>query len=334
MLRIYHKGTALTGTDKLIPHSIDGVTSDIMIQDLALTRPFAEVAAYICYPDKPSIKDLYQMQIFMNNNKLFTTDHLSATMARESVEKIGFPLGVNSWRHISTAFKRKLGRFAEQLLQEDDEDTIEALQAGHSRATENRIYGLSPDALASGAEDLLPLFLQASNNWQLLMHTVPGGLQLAYVNARAHHFKQLAQSGRFSLDFEEITPASHVEPPSVDANAPRPKADISINTDEMADHMGRKLEERLMSGIEERLMTRIVDALTPVLEGIIKEAIRTAIPQGQAATPTNDLGFDNIYELDNSLGDPEDLNKTPKATAELGNRTLTGKHHTINIRVY
>ncbi|KAG1832560.1 hypothetical protein DFJ58DRAFT_736345 [Suillus subalutaceus] len=96
-------------------------------KDLALTRPFAEVAAYICYPDKPSIKDL------------------------ESVEKIGFPLGVNSWRHISTAFKRKL----------------EALQAGHSRATENRIYGLSPDALASGAEDLLPLFLQASNNWQL-----------------------------------------------------------------------------------------------------------------------------------------------------------------------
>ncbi|KAG2028843.1 hypothetical protein BDR03DRAFT_1019277 [Suillus americanus] len=195
MLRIYHKGTALSGTDKLIPHSIDGVTADIMIQDLALTRPFAEVAVHICYPDKPSIKDLYQTQIFMNNDKLFTTDHLSAAMARESVEKIGFRLGVNSWRHISTAFKRKLGRFAEELLDQDDEDTIEALQAGHSRATENRVYGLSPDTLASGAEDMLPLFLRASTNWQLLMHAVPGGLQLAYANARAHHFKQLAQSG-------------------------------------------------------------------------------------------------------------------------------------------
>ncbi|KAG2063025.1 hypothetical protein BDR04DRAFT_953732, partial [Suillus decipiens] len=80
MLRTYHKGAALSGSDKLIPHSIDGVTADIMIQDLALTRPFAEVAAHICYPDKPWIKKLYQQQIFMNDHKLFTTDQLSAAM--------------------------------------------------------------------------------------------------------------------------------------------------------------------------------------------------------------------------------------------------------------
>jgi hypothetical protein len=194
MLRTYHKSGALSGLDKLIPHSIDGVTADLMIQDLALTRPFAEIAAHICYPDKPEIKEMYQTHLFVNNDKLFDTDQLSATMSRESISHLGFGLRVNSWRHISTAFKRKLGRFAEELLEEDGQDTVEALQAGHTRATENRIYGLSPDALAGAAEDLLPLFLQASTNWQLLMKTVPGGLELAYTHASSKHFKELAES--------------------------------------------------------------------------------------------------------------------------------------------
>ncbi|KAG2110016.1 hypothetical protein DEU56DRAFT_985445 [Suillus clintonianus] len=270
MLRTYHKGSALSGTDKLIPHSIDGVTADIMIQDLALTRPFAEVAAHICYPDKPWIKESYQKHIFMNDHKLFTSEQLSATMARESHR-----------------LQRKLGRFAEELLEEDDQDTIEALQAGHSRTTENRIYGLSPDTLAAGAEDLLPQFLQASTNWQLLMHTVPGGLELAYTDARTHHFKQLADSGRFGSDYEEIEAPSHVRPPLIDA--PKVTAEIHLSTDTLANRIAGKLEEKMMAGIEQRLVTRVVDALTPVLERIVMEAMKTAIPQQLVGVPTNDI---------------------------------------------
>jgi hypothetical protein len=308
MLRTYHKGTALSGLDKLIPHSIDGVTADIMIQDLALTRPFAEVAAHICYPDQPMIKQLYQTQIFMNNQKLFTTDQLSAGMARESIESVGLELGVNSWRHISTAFKRKLGRFAEELLEEDDQDTIEALQAGHSRSTENRVYGLSPDALVGGPEDLLPQFLKASTNWQLLMHTVPGGLELAYMNARTNDFKQLAESGRFGPDIEDTASPNQTVPPTVEPTGF--KTDVHASTNVMANRIAEKLEERLTVAIEQRLMTRVVDALAPALEGIIKEAVKAAIPQKPAMVPTNDIDFDDIYAPDHSL---EDFNKTPKA---------------------
>ena len=90
-----------------------------MIQDLALTRPFAEIAAYICYPDKPEIKEMYQTHLFVNNTRLFDTDQLSATMERESIASLGFGLGVNSWQHISTEL-RKAGRFAEELLIEND----------------------------------------------------------------------------------------------------------------------------------------------------------------------------------------------------------------------
>ncbi|KAI6009128.1 hypothetical protein EDC04DRAFT_2964128 [Pisolithus marmoratus] len=62
----YLKTTALTGKDKLIPHALDGITSDILVQDLALARPFAEVAARACFPDKPEVVDLYRNHVFVN----------------------------------------------------------------------------------------------------------------------------------------------------------------------------------------------------------------------------------------------------------------------------
>jgi hypothetical protein len=287
MLRTYHKSGALSGLDKLIPHSIDGVTADLMIQDLALTRPFAEMACHICFPDEAEIKEMYQTHLFVNNTKLFDTDQLSATMSRESMSSLGFGLKVNSWRHISTAFKRKLGRFAEELLEEDERDTVEALQAGHSRATENRVYGLSPDALAGAPEDLLPLFLQASSNWQLLMHTVPGGLGLSYRHARGRHFKELAKSGRLGLDVqkEEFAPAPEAPPAAAHTTA-----EVTLSTEAMANAIAAKLEGRIVDGLEDRIAKRVVEAMVPALERMMKEGIMSA-----PVMPTNDVDFEDMY---------------------------------------
>ncbi|KAG1855255.1 hypothetical protein F4604DRAFT_1590815, partial [Suillus subluteus] len=280
MLRTYHKSGALSGMDKLIPHSIDGVTADLIIQDLALTRPFAEVVAHVCFPDRPAIKEMYQTNLFVNNHKLFNTDQLTATMARVSIPFLGFGLGVNSWRHISTAFKRKLGRFAEDLLEDDEQDTVEALQAGHNRSTENRIYGLSPDALAGAPEDLLPLFLQASTNWQLVMHTVPGGLQLPYTLARSHKFKQLAESGRFGPEFQRTNP-----PAAAAAIAIPPQgAEVMLS---MQNSMMAKIETELVASIGCRIAASIVDALVPAVDTIIRNALSTAMPQQSASNSQN-----------------------------------------------
>ncbi|KAG2030468.1 hypothetical protein BDR03DRAFT_987079 [Suillus americanus] len=280
MLRTYHKSGALSGMDKLIPHSIDGVTADLIIQDLALTRPFAEVVAHVCFPDRPAIKEMYQTHLFVNNHKLFNTDQLTATMARVSIPFLGFGLGVNSWRHISIAFKRKLGRFAEDLLEDDEQDTVEALQAGHNRSTENRVYGLSPDALAGAPEDLLPLFLQASTNWQLVMHTVPGGLQLAYTLARSHKFKQLAESGRFGPEFQRTNP-----PAAAAAIAIPPQgAEVMLS---MQNSMMAKIETELVASIGCRIAASIVDALVPAVDTIIRNALSTAMPQQSASNSQN-----------------------------------------------
>ncbi|KAG1738942.1 hypothetical protein EDB19DRAFT_1981214 [Suillus lakei] len=95
------------------------INTDIMIQDLALTRPFTEVAAHICYPDNPVIKDMYRSHLFINHQNLFNTDQLSATMSRHSIPFLSSGLGVNSWHHISTTYKCKLGWFMEKLLEDN-----------------------------------------------------------------------------------------------------------------------------------------------------------------------------------------------------------------------
>ncbi|KAG1787230.1 P-loop containing nucleoside triphosphate hydrolase protein [Suillus plorans] len=190
---------------------------------------------------------------------------------------LGFGLGVNSWRHVSTTFKRKLGRFAEDLSEDDEQDTVEALEASHNRSTENRIYGLSPDALAGAPEDLLPLsFLQASTNWQLVMHTVPGGLQLAYTLARSHEFKQLAESGKFGSDFQGTN-----SPAAAAAVAAPPQCAEVISS--IQNQVMAKIKDELVAGIECKVVVRIVDALVPAVETMIRDALATAMPQQYAS---------------------------------------------------
>lgn len=187
----YSKTTALTGQDKLIPHGLDAITSDILIQDLAMARPFAQLAAKICFQDDQAVQ-LYKDMLFVNFNRLFTSKDLSVVMSKYSLPRIQFALTINPWRHIQTAWKRKFKCTTELITEMDKEEDVEALQAGHTRATENRIYGLSTQSLAGAAEDVLPLFLQASISWQKHCQVVPGGKILSYQQARSSSKHNLA----------------------------------------------------------------------------------------------------------------------------------------------
>lgn len=208
LLRCYHKSGALSGHDKLIPNAIDALTADLMIQSLAIARPFAELAAYLCFTDNPEIQHLYWTQLFVNDSKLFNTNQLSDMLTRISLGHLDFKLTVNSWRHISIAFKRKLGQFAEELLELDQNDNIDALQAGHSRAVGDKIYGLSPDALAGASEDILPLFLEASKRWQIILHTMPSGINLPYSEITPSRFKEMAKAGQLDLKSQQESHSS------------------------------------------------------------------------------------------------------------------------------
>jgi hypothetical protein len=199
VLRMYHKSGALTGQDKLIPHALDGLTSDLLIQDLVLARPFACLAAKMCFPDQPAIHQLYRERLFINNGKDFQTSDLTSTMSRFTLAHVGIGLGVNAWRHISKAFKENLCNRMMEVLEEGEEESVEAAQAGRRRETGHRIYGVSHDTLDGMAEDVLPLFLDCSTDWQKLLQVVPGGLGLSYHDARGEQFGELVKSGVITL---------------------------------------------------------------------------------------------------------------------------------------
>ena len=72
LLTQYSKTTALTGHEKLVPHSLDAVTSDILIQDLALAQPFAQIGVRACFQNE-EVAQLYKDMLFINFNRKFTT---------------------------------------------------------------------------------------------------------------------------------------------------------------------------------------------------------------------------------------------------------------------
>jgi superfamily II DNA helicase RecQ len=91
----------------------------------------------------------------------------------------------------------------QELVEGDDEqESVEALQMGHTRKTDNKVYGVSQEALRGAPEDILPLFLEASTDWQIICRVVPGGLNLCYSDALMSSFQAHIQSGVICLDID------------------------------------------------------------------------------------------------------------------------------------
>ncbi|KAI6029979.1 hypothetical protein EDC04DRAFT_2898757 [Pisolithus marmoratus] len=237
LLGQYSKMSALTCQDKLIPHALDALTGDILIQNLALACPFAEIAARICFADE-EVSQLYHDHLFINFDRLFTSNDLSMVMAKYSLPRVKFAMTINPWQHIQTAWKRKFKCAMDDVVEMDMEDDVDALQAGHSRATENRVYGLSMHSLAGAAEDILPLFLQASMGWQERCQVMPSGSGLPYPRARSHLFK--------------------AKPPATASSAMRNSStDCAADKDAMVENIANRVVERLTP-----MLTNLMQALT------------------------------------------------------------------------
>lgn len=262
IVRQYHKSAQLTGQDTFIPHALDGVMSDLLVQDLVLAKPFAQFAAHLCFPDQPDIQELYRDYLFVNNTQLFTVESMTEVLKDYTLPVLGVSLGIRDWRHVAIAFKRKLCSEAMQLYEGAyPGDNIHIRQASHSRALEDRLYGLSPDALLGAAEDLLPLFMAASTKWQVLHKAVPGelhitrqtvqyiniispgGLRLSYTEARTSNFNHLVKSGVIKLE----------QSAQLDGRTPEELGDIFVD--------------------------KVVDRLRPILENLVTQTLQDVIRQ-------------------------------------------------------
>ncbi|KAI5980514.1 hypothetical protein EDD15DRAFT_2188573, partial [Pisolithus albus] len=306
LLGQYSKMTALTGRDKLIPHALDALTSDILIQDLALARPFAEIAAKICFGNE-EVTQLYRDHLFVNFNKAFTSDDLSAVMAKHSLPRVQYALTINPWRHIQTAWKRKFKCAMEDVVEMDMEDDIDSLQAGHTRATENRIYGLSTHSLAAAAEDVLPLFLQASTGWQERCQVMPGGSGLPYHQARSHLFVPKA--------------------PATTTNTTSPAREESTTTASLHNSStSYALDNAMVDNIAARVTERLAPMLTNLIQGLAsktrttsgEESSDTAGPaQGQGKGKQKETVAEDTWETPSMPEEEEPASEYPSCQANL-----------------
>jgi len=174
VMRMYTKTGAITGVDKLIPHGLDAVTADLTIQDLAIARPFAELAVNTCYSNNNKIKHLYKFQLFVNHTKSFEAADLTDIMKRLTLPVLGFGVGINPWRHIHVSFNRKLCPMVDHILEQAEVDTTNIIQYGHGHKVHHGTYGLSHDSLLGLPEDILPEFMDVSTGWQVKGKVVPG----------------------------------------------------------------------------------------------------------------------------------------------------------------
>jgi len=141
--------------------ALDAFSSDILIQDLSIACPFAALAAHICYNKSPDIAGLYRTHVFINQDRLFNTDDLTLGLELLTLPHLSIKLGVQRWRHITTAFRGKISTHMRPILHYEEHSTPD-LPNGHSRRMENHIYA---QARPRGvAHHLFPSILKATQH--------------------------------------------------------------------------------------------------------------------------------------------------------------------------
>ncbi|KAJ7577798.1 hypothetical protein C8J56DRAFT_798220 [Mycena floridula] len=212
ILRNYTKDNNISQKDRYIPMGLCGTSSDLLVQLHAIARPIA-VLFSVALDHEDSVTLQYKRMLFMGFEKPFTSRKLTELLKKHTSPIINLDIGIAPFRQIFVAFReRNLGK-PHKLLQED-EDSIEAEQMGHSSATEKSHYGLSSNGWEGASDEIVRLFLSASSKWQVLLELVPGGLQLPYHSAQPDQFQCLVTKGLIKLN--KRTAAASTTPVSLD----------------------------------------------------------------------------------------------------------------------
>ncbi|KAF5345091.1 hypothetical protein D9756_011150 [Leucocoprinus leucothites] len=240
----YSKTTANTGRDTLIPHILDGFTEDFVKICVFVLHACAEQFIAILYPDRPDLVGLWHNNLFVKFDRRFNTEDLSSVLKQASLKTMGVALGVRDYRQVSICVRRAHCPTLEELIGLQDEDTAAALQAGHSRETEERLYGRTSGFIGNLPENLVEPYANASAQWATLLKLPQGGsgvrcwqlresqLWRSHVpDDKSPHLLRYAQSkaaAQPDLDKEwNDMEAMYADPPNAAKNVSNPVHDAS-----------------------------------------------------------------------------------------------------------
>ena len=174
----YSKTSATKGKDTLIPHVLDTFTQEYAKIVAFRTHPFAEQVVRILFPGQNSLLTLWHTNLFVNFDRLFTTDDLSSVLRAASLKTIDVGIGVRDYRQMSVCVRRAHCPRLDELMVFGDGEDAASLQTGHTRATEERCYGVSAGYLGQLPENMVEPFANASAEWQGLMRVPEGGKEV------------------------------------------------------------------------------------------------------------------------------------------------------------
>ena len=171
----YSKTSATKGRDTLIPHVLDAFSQEYAKIVGFVMHPFAEQVVKILFPGRTSLLSLWRTTLFVKFDRLYKTEELSSILRVASLTTMGVEIGVHDYRQMSVCVRRAHCPRLDELINFGDEEDAASLQSGHSRATEERLYGVSAGYLGQLLENMVEPFANASAEWQVLMRVPEGG---------------------------------------------------------------------------------------------------------------------------------------------------------------
>jgi len=174
----YSKTSAIKGHDTLISHILDAFCQEIAKVVVFQTHPFAEQIVSILFPGRHDLLTLWRTNLFVKFDRLFTTEDLSGVLRVASLKTMDIRIGVWDYRQLSVCLRRAhCPKLDELTMSLDDEDPA-SLQAGHTRVTEERLYGVSTGYLGKLPENMVEPFARASGEWQCFICIPEGGTEI------------------------------------------------------------------------------------------------------------------------------------------------------------
>ena len=198
LIRAYTKTGRWTGSDKWIPSAPDACFSDILIQSVAVLRPFAEWAVSILHSSDPHLTVLYRDALFPAYGGYFNTTQVSKVLEKYSTQAHLPQAGVRTWRQWIVGMQRMhcptYTDAANVIVTPGD--AMIAASTGHSVSTSFANYGVGLAGHFAAPDHLLRQLIHHSKECHIVNRTVPPGPGLSMFNARAENFSELVANGR------------------------------------------------------------------------------------------------------------------------------------------
>lgn len=159
LLTGYHKTLYAAGS-RLVARFLPAAVGELLTTYLAVVLPFVRHLQTV--EQRPVVRSwLWAMQ----KDGPWRADRLSEVMERETGLHLGQAFGVASWRHMAIAIDRR--HLRGWFVEEEEEDTVNDLQASHSTRTANHSYANDGRNVLTDAQ--LDRYRQLSGRWHELI---------------------------------------------------------------------------------------------------------------------------------------------------------------------